>query len=278
MIIDAHQHFWSLARGDYGWLKPSATALFRDFLPGDLQTTLAAHGVAATVLVQAAPSEAETLYLLALARDWPTARAVVGWVDMTSDTAEPSLERLAEHPLLRGVRPMIQDEPNPEWMLQPAVGRSLRALKAHALTLDALVRPLHLPALKILVDRHPDVPVVIDHGAKPDIAGDSFQPWADDIRALSRRPQVMCKLSGLLAEAGPGASATDLRPYAEHLLDCFGPGRLMWGSDWPVLTQIGDYGAWLDQARTLVDALGDDEQAQIFGGAAAGFYRIGEKT
>jgi L-fuconolactonase len=276
VIVDAHQHFWATSRTDYGWLTPDLAGLYRDFQPTDLAPLLAAKGVAATVIVQAAPSEAETRYLLDIAHAWPTARAVVGWVDLAADDAVQRLERLAEDPLLRGVRPMIQDEPERDWMLRPAVGDALRAIAARGLAFDALVRPRHLSALTILVDRHPDLPVVIDHGAKPDIAAGAYGAWADDIRALSQRPQVMCKLSGLLSEAGPRTADADLRPYVDHLLECFGPKRLMWGSDWPVLTQAGDYGGWYDQARRLLNGLGADEQAQVFGLAAAGFYGIEE--
>lgn len=274
VILDAHHHLWTLKRSDYGWLKPDLTALYRDFLPGDLDPLLAAAGVVGTVIVQAAPSEEETCFLLDLAAGWSMARAVVGWTDMTSAAASRRLEQLADEPLLRGIRPMIQDEPDPDWMLRSSVGVAFRAIGACGLTFDALVRADQLPALARLVDRHPDTPVVIDHGAKPAIAAGGFQPWAEDIRALSRRPQVMCKLSGLLTEAGSRNSDTNLSPYVEHLLLCFGPERLMWGSDWPVLTQAGDYGRWLAQARRLLRGIGEDARSWIFGRTAARFYGI----
>ena len=278
VIIDSHQHFWTLARRDYGWLTPDLTALYRDFLPNDLEPDLPAHGVVGTVIVQAAPTEAETLLLLELAANWRTARAVVGWVDMTSDAGPRRLEHLAQNPLLRGIRPMMQNESDPDWMLQATVGASFLAIEANGLTFDALVQPHQLQTLTRLIDRYPDVPVVIDHGGKPAIATGGYQPWADDIRALSARPQVMCKLSGLLTEAGPRTTDADLRPYVEHLLDCFGPARLMWGSDWPVLTLAGDYGGWITQARRLLQGLSADEQAQVFGRTAASFYGIEERS
>ncbi len=275
MIIDAHHHVWTLARRDYGWLTPDLTALYRDFLPRDLEPLLSVHGIDGTVIVQAAPTEAETLFLLDLAGGWPMARAVVGWVDMTSVAGPQRLESLAQSPLLRGIRPMIQDETNPDWMLQETVGVAFQAIGVSGLTFDALVRPHHLPALMRLVDRYPDVPVLIDHGGKPDIAGDGFQPWADDMRALAERPQVMCKLSGLLTEAGARTADANLRPYIDHLLDGFGPGRLMWGSDWPVLDLAGDYDGWINQAQRLLQGLSLDERAQVFGRTAARFYGIG---
>lgn len=276
MIIDAHQHFWALERGDYGWLRPELTQLYRDFHPRDLEPLLSAHGVDGTVIVQAAPTEAETEYLLALASGWTQAKAVVGWVDLASRTAGRSLERLACHTALRGVRPMIQDEPDPGWMLQPAVERSLQAVCQCRLTFDALVRPRHLGALRLLVDRLPDLPVVIDHAGKPEIASGAYPFWARDIRALSERSQVMCKLSGLLTEVGTRTADADLAPYVDHLLECFGPSRLMWGSDWPVLYTASDYGVWLGQAKRLTGRVSPDEQAQIFGGTAAKFYGIEE--
>ena len=274
MILDAHHHLWTLRRRDYGWLTPDLTALYRDFLPDDLDPILAAQGVTGTVIVQAAPSEAETRYLLDLARGWPRARAVVGWVDMTAPDAPARLEGLARDRLLRGIRPMIQDEADAGWMLQASVGAAFAAVGRCGMTFDALVRADQLSTLARLVDRYPEVPVVIDHAAKPAIRRGGFQPWADDLRALSRRPQVMCKLSGLLTEAGAQRTDADLAPYVEHLLACFGPERLMWGSDWPVLTLAGDYGGWLEQARRLVQGLDAAARAQVFGLTAARFYGI----
>jgi len=278
VIIDAHHHVWTLARRDYGWLTPDLSVLYRDFLPRDLEPELSAHGVVGTVIVQAAPTEAETEFLLDLAHSWPAARAVVGWVDMASSSGPQRLGHLAQDPLLRGIRPMIQDEADAAWMLQSTVGATFEAIGANGLTFDALVRPHQLQTLAQLLDRHRHVPVVIDHGGKPAIAVDSYQLWADDIRALAQRPQVMCKLSGLLTEAGSRTADADLRPYVEHLLDCFGPERLMWGSDWPVLTQASDYGDWIAQARRLLQGLSADEQAQVFGRTAASFYGIEERS
>lgn len=274
VILDAHHHLWTPARGDYGWLTPDLTALYRDFLPKDLEPVLAANAVDGTVIVQAAPTLAETRFLLDLARGWPRARAVVGWIDMTATDVAGTLTDLAADPMLRGIRPMIQDEPDPDWMLQASVGRALAAIDAHGLTFDALVRPHQLGALGRLLDQHPHVPVVIDHAGKPGIEADAFQPWADDIRALSRRPQVMCKLSGLLTEAGPRTADADLRPYVDHLLACFGPTRLMWGSDWPVLTLVADYARWVAVCDSLIGELSPPDQARVWQGNAQRFYGL----
>lgn len=273
-MIDAHHHLWRLARGDYGWLTPDLPPLYRDFEPEDLTPILAAVGVTGTVLVQAAPTETETDHLLRIADAWPTVRAVVGWTDFTAEVAPTRIERLAARSKLAGLRPMIQDEPDLAWMLRADVGRALTAMASVGLRLDALVRPQHLSVLSQLVDRHPDLPVVIDHAAKPDIAADGFAAWAGGIKALSRRPHVFCKLSGLLTEAGTRTGDADLGPYVDHLLDSFGPGRLMWGSDWPVLLLASDYAGWLGQSRRLVAALSADEQSSIFQGAATAFYGL----
>ena len=273
-MIDAHHHLWRRARGDYGWLTPDLQPLYRDFEPEDLVPDLIAAEVTGTVLVQAAPTEAETDHLLSIATLWPMARAVVGWTDLTARGAPARIESLAARPRLAGLRPMIQDEPDPAWMLQPSVARALSAMATVGLRLDALVRPHHLSALVQLVDRHPDLAVVIDHAAKPDIAADGFAAWASGITELSRCPHVYCKLSGLLTEAGARTADADLAPYVDHLLDSFGPSRLMWGSDWPVLLLAGDYRGWLAQSRRLLAALSADEQSWIFQGAATAFYGL----
>ena len=273
-MIDAHHHLWRLSRGDYGWLTPDLKPLYRDFGPADLAPLLAAAGVTGTVLVQAAPTQAETEHLLAIAEAWPMVRAVVGWTDLSDAQAPARIEELAARPRLASLRPMLQDEPDPAWMLQASVGCALSAMAAAELRLDALIRPSQLPALIELVDRHPDLAVVVDHAAKPQIAAGGFQPWAARMAELARRPQVSCKLSGLLTEAGDRTNDRDLTPYVDHLLASFGPSRLMWGSDWPVLLLAGDYAGWSAQSRRLVARLSANEQALIFGGAAASFYGL----
>lgn len=276
MIIDAHHHLWRRARGDYGWLTPDLGLLWADFEAAELAPLLADAGVAGTVLVQAAPTEAETRHLLEIARAWPAALGVVGWADLTDPDVAEHIAGLATEGPLVGLRPMIQDEPDPEWMLRDDVATGLGAVGAAGLVFDALVRPGHLSCLARLVDWHPDLVVVIDHAGKPDIAGGGFQPWAADIADLARRPSVTCKLSGLLTEAGDRRGDEDLRPYVDHLLASFGPERLMWGSDWPVLLLAGDYAGWAAQARRLIAGLGLDEQAAILGGTAARTYGLKE--
>jgi L-fuconolactonase len=272
--IDAHQHFWRLARGDYGWLTPAIGAIHRDFLPPDLAPLLLAAGVEATVLVQAAPTEAETEFLIDLAGETPFVAGVVGWIDFDAPDAPHRIARLAERPKLVGLRPMIQDLPDHAWMLRKSLTPAFGAMIAHGLALDALVRPRHLPVLLEFAARHPDLPIVIDHGAKPDIAAGALEPWASDIRLIARDTEVYCKLSGLVTEARPGAPLSEVAPYIETLLDAFGAERLMWGSDWPVLNLNGDYASWFEQVRAVLGGTPGDHLDWILGRTAASFYSL----
>jgi L-fuconolactonase len=281
VLIDAHQHFWTLARGDYAWLTPELRPLYRDYASQDLRPLLTALRIGGTVLVQAAPTLAETSYLLLLADDEPFIRAVVGWIDFESEHAVASLHAFAQHSRFRGVRPMLQDIDDPEWILSPEFDLVFRCLIERDLCFDALVRPHQLHVVRKLMTRHPDLRLVIDHGAKPPIASDAWEPWASDIADLASATGAFCKLSGLLTEAGPAGSGGSPARYAAHLLDTFGPQRLMWGSDWPVLLLAGTYERWFDTAREFVEPWGDGALQQVFGGTATRFYRLqgpGEST
>jgi L-fuconolactonase len=285
--IDAHQHFWQLARGDYAWLagdEPALAPLRRDFLPADLAPLMRTHDVARTVLVQAADSVAETEFLLALAARHDFIGGVVGWVDLADPGAADTIARLAERPALKGLRPMLQDLPDDDWIARAPQPESLRAMHRHGLAFDALVKPRHLAPLLRFVHAWPDLPVVIDHAAKPPLSadwnGEAMRTWRHDMAALAAHPQVACKLSGLLTEMAP-ADAADraralerLRPVLDALLTWFGPARLMWGSDWPVLGLAAGYDAWCDLADTLLAPLAEHEQAQVLFESARRFYDI----
>lgn len=274
-MIDAHQHYWHPARGDYGWMAPDDPVLARPFAPADLAPEREAAGVARTVLVQAAPTVAETHHLLGLADAEPSVAAVVGWADFEDLASRAALERLARHPKLRGVRPMIQDIADDDWMLREDVQWGFEALADLGLRLDALGFPRHLARFERLLDRHPDLPIVIDHGMKPAIAtGEGFDAWAEGLGRLAARG-AFCKLSGLVTEAAEGWGVDDLRPYAERILDAFGPERVMWGSDWPVCLRRASYGEWLGAARALTEGLDEAGRARVFGGTAAAFYGLG---
>jgi L-fuconolactonase len=272
MIIDSHQHYWRLARGDYGWLTRKLGPIYRDFEPDDMATLLQAAGVARTIAVQAAPTEAETRYLLALAKAENSIAGVVGWTDFDSPDATRRIAAMARNRLLVGLRPMIHDIADPDWMLSPAVGKALAAMQRNGLVFDALVRPPHLARLLVLADRHPSLVIVIDHCAKPLIRDGVIEPWASDMAALAQRANVHVKLSGLVTEAGSGWKVQDLAPYVRHVLKSFGPDRVLWGSDWPVLNLAGDYGGWMKAARQLLKGLSADDQAAIMGGNAARVY------
>ncbi|WDA13896.1 amidohydrolase family protein [Paracoccus marcusii] len=276
MIIDAHQHFWRIARGDYGWMTDQVAPIRRDILPADLEPLARTAGVTGTVLVQAAPTLDETQFLLEMADRSPLIRGVVGWIDLTGDVAA-QLSRIA-HPALRGIRPMLQDIDDTRWILQDGVVDALRQVAGAGLRLDALITPCHLPVIEELAGRVPSLPIVIDHCAKPVFDGTDPEPdWRRGIDALAAHPQVFCKLSGLANEFGPGWSADTLRPVFDHVLRAFGPERLMWGSDWPVLELAGTYADWLQVAQTLCADLSDADRAQVFGQTAARFYDLNAK-
>ncbi|MCY4286684.1 MAG: amidohydrolase family protein [Thiotrichales bacterium] len=275
--LDAHQHFWALERGDYGWLTPALAPLYRDFGPRDLAPKLAASGIDGTILVQAAPSVAETEYLLVLADRNDFIEGVVGWVDFEAARSVEDIARLATHPKLVGVRPMIQDIGDDDWMLRHELAPAYRALIEHGLCFDALVMPRHLDNLDRLIARYPELPVVVDHCAKPCIRNGSdgdggLTSWAPKLARVASHAHVMCKLSGLLTEAASGAGVKNLAPYVAHVLDVFGAGRVMWGSDWPVLEMASTYEAWTDVTRRLVGDLTPEERSAVWGGNAARFY------
>lgn len=270
--IDSHQHFWRLARGDYHWLGPALNGIHRDFTPEDLDPYRLEHAVEKTIVVQAAPTVAETEFLLMLADDCEWIAGVVGWVDMAAPDAVSTLERLKAAPRLVGIRPMIQDIADPGWMLQPALAPVFNWLEDHQFAFDALVGPEHLINLARLLTRHPRLKAVIDHGGKPAIRHNAFEHWAEDMRLLADHTGAWCKLSGLLTEAGPGAGEPELSPYIEHLLDCFGPSRLMWGSDWPVLNLASDYDHWIAVCEQALAPLPEADQRKIWYDNAAAFY------
>lgn len=278
MIVDAHFHCWRLARGDYGWLTPALAPIYRDVRIEDWQAQASRCGVATGVLVQAAPTEAETAFLLAEAATHDCVLGVVGWVDLLAADAPQRIERLAAQPKLRALRPMLHDLPDPNWILQRALGPALRAMVEQRLVLDALVRPVHLPALLQLCRRHPDLSVVIDHGAKPAIAAGQWQPWADDLARLAGETQALCKLSGLLTEAGPSPRADAARRWAAHVLERFGAERVLWGSDWPVLERAASYDTWWLETQAALAALDESARAAVLGGSARRVYRLQDGT
>jgi L-fucono-1,5-lactonase len=280
MKIDAHQHLWQPLRGDYDWMPLDNPILNRAYHPNDLAPILEKTGIDGTVLVQAAATVHETEYMLGLADGSPFIKSVVGWVDFEDPGQLGHLRRLAAHPKFLGVRPMIQDIPDVNWMLRDDVQWAYKAVIDLDLSFDALGFPQHLPNFLTLMKRYPDMRVVYDHCMKPQIrdqrAGkDAFSEWADGISALAEETAGVCKFSGLVTEADDGWTNDDLRPFAEHILNAFGADRVMWGSDWPVCRLQAEYDVWHDVAQTLTQDLSAGERADIFGGTAARFYRLG---
>lgn len=274
-LIDAHRHYWRTDRGDYAWLRDADPALQRDFLPADLAAQQAAAGVTGSVLVQAAATEAETRYLFELARADPGILGVVGWVDFEAPDAALRIRALARdgEGLLLGLRPMAQDHPDPDWLARPALDAAFGCLQELELCFDALVRPMQLPALRRRLQREPELRAVLDHAGKPDIVHDGFDDWATRIHELAELPKVCCKFSGLLTELAPGMPSDALDRWVAHLFACFGPARLIWGSDWPVLTLRGSYAEWLELARALVQRHAPHALERVFSRNALAFYR-----
>lgn len=274
--IDAHQHFWQIARGDYHWMGEEVAAISHDILPGDLEPHVRQHNIGGTVLVQAAGTVAETEFMLHLARQAPFIKGVVGWVDLEAGDAATTLDRLAQDRILKGIRPMLQDIEDTNWILRPEVLTALDHLAGAGLRFDALIQPRHLDVLAQVAERFPSLPIVIDHCAKPLIAGgaDPGNSWRDGMAKLASFSNVHCKISGLANEAGAGWSAEMLAPVVSHVMSVFGPARLMWGSDWPVLNLIGDYAQWRVVSAQLLNDLPSEAQAAIYGGTAASFYGL----
>ena len=275
MRIDAHQHFWTYSAAEYPWIGPGMERLARDYLPADLEPLLAAEGAGGCIAVQARQSLEESRWLLELASAHPLVKGVVGWVDLQGDRVSDQLHALAADPKFVGVRHVVQDEPDPQFVLGTAFGRGLRQLHQHGLTYDLLLYPHQLPAAIELVGLLPEQPFVVDHLAKPRIAAADIDSWARDIRAIACHENVCCKVSGMVTEAvRQGWKRADFTPYLDVVLDAFGPARLMVGSDWPVCLLAGEYAEVLAIPREYFARLSEREQALIHGGTAARFYGL----
>lgn len=280
-MIDAHQHVWQLGRNGCEWPTPDLKPIYRDYGIEDLVSVANECGVTGSVLVQSQTSDADTDYLLRVADTCDFIKAVVGWVDLASPGAPARIAQLAAHPKFRGVRPMLQSLPDNAWILRPELEPAIAALKQHRLSLDALVYTRHLPHLYRFARRHPDLPIVIDHAAKPAIIvnDEPADEWREAMRQLAALPQVYCKLSGLVTEAGKGQGKEVFCNYIKFLVSLFGPERLMWGSDWPVINlapnpQLSIYKNWLGLVNQAVNDCKTTNSESIFIGTSLRFYRI----
>jgi len=276
MMIDAHQHYWQMGRFEYLWMdSPELAALKRDYLPGDLQPLIAKVGVEKTVFVQTQHNTAETRWVLAMAEQYGFIAGVVGWVDLVSESCESQLLEFKDHPKFVGVRHITHDEADDDFIVRPDVIRGLKILERHEVPFDLLFYVKHLHHAKTLAERLPDLPMVIDHLSKPRIKAHRMRGWREGLKAASAYSNVYCKLSGMVTEADwENWTPEDLRPYVQTALDCFGPRRCMFGSDWPVCTLAASYE---EVFHALVEALGpisESERAWVFGGTAAEFYKL----
>ena len=275
MRIDAHQHFWRYSPAAYPWISPEMQRLATDYLPPALEAVAAPVGIDGSVAVQARQTVEESRWLLELAAANPFIRGVVGWVDLRAPRVGEQLAVLAADPKFVGVRHVVQDEPDPRFLLGEAFVRGLRQLHAFGLTYDLLLFPPQLPAAVELVAAMPEQPFVLDHLAKPRIKEKTLDPWRRDIEALARHRHVCCKLSGLVTEAAwRGWTRADFTPYLDVAIAAFGPERLMFGSDWPVCLLAGEYAEVVEIVRAHCGRLSVGEQAAIWGGTAARVYGL----
>jgi L-fuconolactonase len=266
-VIDSHAHLWRLGENGFTWPTADLESIYRDFVLEDLKQVTAAAGVDGVVLVQSQASLTDTQWLLSLAND-PLVAGIVGWIDFTAPHGSSDMRALAETKALRGLRPMVQDLES-DWYDAPELDPVFATMSELELVLDGLIRPKHLPSLRRLAERHPQLSILIDHGAKPDFS--DLGSWRDEVGAIAKLPNVTCKFSGLLTELPAGADPGAIRSAFDVLWNCFGAGRLIWGSDWPVLRLAGTYDNWLTQAQSLVPV---EHHGQVFDGNARRVYRI----
>jgi L-fuconolactonase len=286
--VDSHCHLWRLDRGDYGWLdanNPKLAPIARDFDVADLTAPCVSAGITQTIVIQAAPTTDESDYMLSLASDAPLIAGVVGWVDLSSADAVRQIQRLGENTLFKGIRPMLQDIADVDWITTMPRADAMAALKSSGLRFDALVLPQHLKPFLRFAQAHPDLPIVIDHAAKPALAASADDPrhdmWREGMQRLAKETSACCKISGLLTEMSARQCEDPeavLQPVIDDLLEWFGPKRLMWGSDWPVLTLAATHADWTTLSEKLLSGLDRTAQAQIFASTARAFYGLEPAT
>ncbi len=272
MKLDSHQHFWRYDAVQYPWIPPGSP-LHRDWLPEDLAPLLDAAGLDGCIAVQARQTIEESRWLLELADTSPIIKGVVGWVDLRSERVEEQLAELSPHPKFVGVRHVVQDEPDENFMLGDAFLRGISLLHRHGLTFDILIFPQQLPAAIELVRRFPEQPFVLDHIAKPQIKDGTISPWRERIRELAQHRNVTCKVSGMITEANHATwSAEEFAPYLDTVFEAFGAGRLMFGSDWPVCLLAGSYAEAFQLVSEFLSRFSSTERAAVLGATASAFY------
>jgi L-fuconolactonase len=275
--LDSHQHFWKYSDAEYGWIGDSA--LRRDFLPDDLHKELKAAGIDGAVSVQARQTIGETEWLLQFAEKYAFLKGVVGWVPLTSPSVEADIEKFASRKKLKAVRHVVQDEADDRYLLRDDFNAGVSLLDKHGLAYDILIFARHLPFAIQFVDRHPKQRFILDHIAKPSIRDGAVLPWRDNLREIAKRPNLWCKVSGVVTEADHKHwTEAQLRFYIDTAIEAFGPKRIMFGSDWPVCLSATTYKDWTELMRRATKNFSSAEKGMIFGGAAAEAYRIEEKA
>jgi len=273
--VDSHQHFWQLSRGDYNWLKPELTVLYKDFLPKQLERELVENDVSQTILVQAEASEDEIHFMLAIAEVNKFVVGVVGWVDMEASNVLEKFAHFCESKYFKGIRPMLQDIDDVNWILKDEFTPIFEFMAKKQLTFDALIKDVHISNIQILAQRHPGLNIVINHCAKPDLSKPPSDFWKDKIKNVASYENVYVKLSGLLTEAPTGQVTVDLiQPYFDHIMNVFGSDRIMWGSDWPVIKLNGDYQTWVSITRSLLKEFSYKDKRKIWAENTLNFYRL----
>lgn len=276
MRLDGHQHFWKVERGDYHWMGPAVSPLCRDYLPPDLLPSLARHKIDRTILVQAAQTVAETDFLLELAERYDFIAGVVGWLDLDSPDFTSQFDKYRKNPKFIGVRPMLQDLSDDAWILRPQVLRSLQTIADADFPFEFLTYTRHLPYVLRALEKVGPLRAVIDHISKPEIRNRSLEPWKQLLAQVASHNNVYCKLSGMITEADHEHwTPEDLRPYTDHVLDCFGWDRVIYGSDWPVCTLAGNYDQVVDGlTRALGSRMNAEAEQKLFGSNAVHFYKL----
>jgi len=274
-VIDAHHHLWNYDTEDYAWIGPEMNVLRRNFTPADLHIEMQQAGVDGAIAVQARQTLQETEWLLSLAAQNEFMRGVVGWAPLIDAAVSDDLQRLAAQPKLKGIRHVLQDEPDDFYMLRNDFNAGITQLRRFDLVYDVLIFERHLPQTIQFLDRHPDQVFVIDHIAKPRIREGLLSPWRENLKELARRSHCFCKLSGVLTEADwQNWRPEGIHPYLDAALDAFGPNRCLFGSDWPVLLLADSYAGWVATVKNFVSRLSSTEQARVLGGTAAEVYRL----
>jgi len=274
-VVDSHHHFWEIDRFDYSWMS-EGSPLSTDYGPNDLKPLIKGAGVDYTVIVQAVSSPDEARWLLEMAEQHEFIAGVVGWVDLTDPEVGYTLDELQRSKYFKGVRHIWEGEDDPGWIVNSGAIVGLKELVRRNLSFDFLAKPANLPFIPQVMDQIPDLRAVVDHIAKPLIADHVVEPWLSDMRKVASINGMHCKISGMVTEADlQNWTIDDLRPYVHHVLGMFGADRLMFGSDWPVSTLASEYRTVAEVARGILASLSPAAKADIFGGTATRFYRLG---